>query len=66
MSGYTGLYVEKLSNGIIVNVQVRDSVSNSTMAFDPHVYEARNTQPIINSLPDKKTYEARIQKSGEI
>jgi hypothetical protein len=52
MSTYTGLYVQRLSDGTIFNVQVRDPRGNET-GLIPQDYEARGILPPIDQLPTK-------------
>ena len=61
MSSYTGLYVQRLSNGILHNVQVFDPFGNS-IPLDPETYVARGIKPLIEQLPDEKTYFNATQK----
>jgi hypothetical protein len=53
MSEYTGIYVERLSDGSIYAVQVRDPHGNET-SLDPKTYVQRGIQPLLNSLPKKE------------
>lgn len=55
MSSYTGLYVQRLSDGSIHGVQVRDTVGNEN-SLDPLEYLARAIQPPIDRLPDFDHY----------
>lgn len=52
MSEYKGLYVQRLSDGTIFNVQVEDSHGYEN-ALDPKIYIEREIEPDINSLPTK-------------
>lgn len=51
MSSYTGLYVQRLSNGEIHSVQVTDSFDN-LLTLEPAVYIQRQINPPIAQLPD--------------
>ena len=53
MSQYTGLYVQRLSDGSIFSVQVKDPNGNEAN-LDHWEYIKRGIQPDINSLPDKE------------
>ena len=55
---YTGLYVQRLSNGIIISVQVKDPYGNETY-LSPEEYARRDVLPSLYSLPDKDTYEKK-------
>ena len=57
MSSYTGLYVQRLSNGIIHSVQVVDSGGNS-LPLNPDIYIERQIKPSIGQLPDIDSYKA--------
>jgi len=52
MSTYTGLYVQRLSDGTIFNVQVRDP-SDHESGLTPEDYEAKGILPPIDQLPTK-------------
>lgn len=52
MTNYTGLYVQRLTDGTIYNVQVRDS-NGHEFGLSPQEYEARNISPPVNQLPAK-------------
>jgi hypothetical protein len=60
-SSYRGLYVQRLNNGQISNVQVKtpEGKSNTLSFFD---YQAREIQPSIDQLPDAATYFAKPDK----
>ncbi|MFA7242410.1 MAG: hypothetical protein WC091_20035 [Sulfuricellaceae bacterium] len=55
MSSYTGLYVQRLSNGDIDSVQVVDPFGNS-LPLAPETYIERQVSPPIDQLPDIKNY----------
>jgi len=55
MSSYTGLYVQRLSNGDICGVQVIDTAGNEN-SLDPFLYQQRGIQPPIEQLPDLDDY----------
>jgi hypothetical protein len=55
MSSYTGLYVQRLSNGVIFGVQVLDTTGNEN-SLDPGDYRERGIQPPIEQLPDLEGY----------
>jgi hypothetical protein len=55
MSSYTGLYVQRLSNGVIFGVQVLDTAGMEN-SLDPFVYQQRGIQPPIERLPDLEDY----------
>lgn len=57
MSSYTGLYVQRLSNGKIDSVQVVDPSGNS-LPLDPQTYIERQIKPPIEQLPDFDDYKA--------
>lgn len=52
MSEYTGIYVQRLSDGSIYAIQVRDPHGNET-SLDAATYVQRGIEPPIDSLPDK-------------
>jgi hypothetical protein len=54
-SSYTGLYVQRFSDGKIHSVQVVDTVGNS-IPLDPDIYEGRDVKPPIDQLPDQEDY----------
>jgi hypothetical protein len=54
MSEYTGLYVQRLSDGSIFAVQVKDPHGNE-ISLEPDIYVQRGIKPSIDSLPDKTT-----------
>lgn len=58
MSSYTGLYVQRLSDGTIHSVQVADPFGNS-IPLDPDVYIEREVKPPIEQLPDAADYAAK-------
>lgn len=60
MSGYTGLYVQRLSNGKIDSVQVVDK-SGISLPLDPAVYRERNINPPIDQLPDVNDFKPTAQ-----
>lgn len=57
MSSYTGLYVQRLSNGKVDSVQVVDPSGNS-LVLDPETYIERQISPPIGQLPDIDDYKA--------
>ncbi|MDD4963248.1 MAG: hypothetical protein PHI11_04935 [Gallionella sp.] len=57
MSSYTGLYVQRLSNGKIDSVQVVDPFGNS-LPLVPETYIERQIRPPIEQLPDIDGYKA--------
>lgn len=56
MSSYTGLFVQRLENGEIHNVQVEDT-GGISIPLDPKTYMERGIKPPINQLPDAKDYQ---------
>jgi hypothetical protein len=54
-TNYTGLYIQKLTSGEIVSVQVRDT-AGIDLPLSPEDYRARGIQPEIERLPDLATY----------
>ena len=52
MSTYTGIYVQRHSDGTIFNVQVRDPNGHET-GLSPEDYENRGILPPIDQLPTK-------------
>ena len=54
-SSYMGLYVQRLSDGTIRSVQVRNPYGHS-FAMDPDLYLARDVQPPMEQLPDVEDY----------
>lgn len=54
-SSYTGLYVQRLSDGKIHSVQVIDTAGNS-IPLEPSIYIERAIKPQIEQLPDEKDY----------
>jgi len=57
-SSYTGLYVQRLSDGKIHSVQVVDTAGNS-IPLDPHIYIERDIKPPMEQLPDEKDYHSK-------
>jgi hypothetical protein len=57
MSSYTGLYVQRLSNGEIDSVQVVDPLGSS-LPLGPKTYIERQIKPPIEQLPDVDGYKA--------
>ena len=57
MSSYTGLYVQRLSNGEIASVQVDDPFGTS-LPLEPQIYIKRQIKPPIEQLPDIDGYKA--------
>jgi hypothetical protein len=55
-SVYTGLYVQKDSEGKIHTVQVYDTAGNS-IPLDTETYIERNIKPDISNLPTKEEFE---------
>ena len=55
MSSYTGLYVQRLSTGVICGVQVLDTAGKEN-SIDPDVYLQYGIQPPIEQLPDLEEY----------
>lgn len=53
MSEYKGLYVQRLTDGSVFAVQVKDPYGNET-SLDPNTYVQRGIEPPLDSLPDKK------------
>jgi hypothetical protein len=51
MSSYTGKCVLRTRDGIIVDVQVRDSAGHG-MTLPPKEYRARGIKPPLEELPD--------------
>lgn len=62
VSVYKGLYVQRLSNGTIHNVQVADP-SGISIPLDPDVYLEREIKPPMESLPDAEQYLAQQESS---
>ena len=54
-SSYTGIYVQKDSNGKIHSVQVYDTVGNS-IPLDVEIYIEREIKPDVESLPTEEEY----------
>lgn len=52
MSDYKGLHVQRLTDGSVFAVQVRDSHGNEN-SLDPNTYVQRGIEPPLESLPDK-------------
>lgn len=61
MSSYTGLYVQRLSNGEIASVQVVDPFGNS-LSLEPEIYTERQIKPPIEQLPDMENYKVVTEK----
>lgn len=55
MSTTKGLYVQRLDNGEIHGVQVKDSAGNDR-SVTPDVYVARGYEPPLESLPNIADY----------
>lgn len=51
-----GLYVQRLSTGVVHSVQVRDD-AGMERPVDPNVYINRGYEPSIDSLPDLEDYD---------
>lgn len=62
MSSYTGLYVQRLSNGEIFSVQVADTGGNS-LPLNPDDYVNRGIRPPIGELPDSGKYHSSRQSA---
>jgi hypothetical protein len=56
MSSYTGIYVQRLSEGTVCSVQVEDSFGNS-LSLDPLEYQRRKINPPFDKLPDINDYQ---------
>lgn len=52
MQQYRGIAVQRLANGSIFNVVVKEA-NGHIVNFTPEDYVAREIQPPINTLPDK-------------
>lgn len=63
MSSYTGLYVQRLSNGEIHSVQVVDPFGNS-LPLEPAIYIQRQINPPIEQLPDVNNYKPTASAQG--
>ncbi len=61
MSSYTGLYVQRLSEGRIHSVQVSNPFGNS-IPLEPETYIARDVKPPIDQLPDERDYRPTTQR----
>tara|TARA_R110002110_G_scaffold290721_2_gene504804 strand:- start:422 stop:601 length:180 start_codon:yes stop_codon:yes gene_type:complete len=55
MSSYKGLFVQKLDNSQIIDVQVEDPHGNS-LTLPEDDYRSRGILPLIEDLPDSKNY----------
>lgn len=55
-SSYKGLYVQRLSDGVIHSVQVVDPGGNS-ISLETQEYINRNVKPPIDELPDLEDYQ---------
>jgi len=53
MTIYKGLYVQRLSNGTIIGVQV-ESCHGVSLPLNPGAYIERGISPPIDKLPDRK------------
>lgn len=53
MSDYKGLYVQRLTDGSIFAVQVKDLHGNEN-SLDPNTYVQRGIEPPLDSLPTRK------------
>jgi hypothetical protein len=62
-SSYTGLYVQRLEDGRIFNVQVVDTAGNGN-AIEPDVYKQRGCKPPIEELPDLADYKPQPPSAG--
>jgi hypothetical protein len=58
MSTYVGLYVQRLENGSMHNVQVQDFAGNE-IPLSPEEYDHRGIHPDIGELPDEADYKAK-------
>lgn len=56
-TNYTGLYLHKLSDGTITDVQVVDPFGND-LPLSIEEYRRRGVQPPAESLPDQKSYKS--------
>jgi hypothetical protein len=59
MTTYSGIFVQRLTDGTIYSVQVRDSAGNQN-ALEPATYSERGIQPPIDSLPTKEDYDRNV------
>lgn len=65
MTSFTGLYVQRLSTGVICDVQVIDAAGNeNSLAVD--VYQKNGIQPPIEQLPDMEVYNKSFVKSQRV
>ena len=55
MSSYEGLYVQRLTDGTVHSVQVKDSAGNQ-LPLDPQEYIRRGIGPPLETLPDMQNY----------
>jgi hypothetical protein len=55
-STYRGLYVQRLRNGRIYNVQVEMADSPRGITFSPEDYQARGIEPPLKELPNEAEY----------
>ena len=58
VTSYTGLFVQKLSDGTIFSVQVTDPFGNS-IPLEPDIYIEREIKPDIDKLPTSDEYAAQ-------
>jgi pyruvate/oxaloacetate carboxyltransferase len=56
MSTYVGLYVQRLSDGSIYSVQVKDQAGIS-LPLEPQEYIRRGIKPEIDRLPNIEDYQ---------
>ena len=57
MSSYTGLYVQRHSDGTIFKVQAK--YSGGEIPLDPQIYISRGARPPIDQLPDIEEYDKK-------
>lgn len=65
-TSYTGIYIQKTSDGLIHSAQVIAPGGHS-LPLDPQVYIERNVQPPIDCLPTQEAFSEleRIHREGQ-
>lgn len=62
ISVYTGLYVQRLENGEVHSVQVKD-ISGNSQSLPKDQYIQKNIQPAIEELPSEDDYHSGKENS---
>lgn len=63
-TGYTGLYVQKLSNGVVIGVYVKDG-EGLCFPLNPDTYVKRKILPPMEQLPDQGVCLKKVRSVNE-